>query len=84
MRQAIVTKFHGPTNVRGSRVSARAEAGKITLSWDHALNSDQNHITAAEALVEKLGWSGHWVGGSIPGTSGYVFVQDDGDGFAIE
>jgi len=76
--QAIVTKFLGPTNVRGSRVKARADAGSLTVGWDHRLNPDANHRAAAEALVAKLGWGedayGAIVGGSLPDNSGYAFV----------
>ena len=36
--QAIVTKYHGATNFKGSRISATAEAGRIYLSWDDSLN----------------------------------------------
>lgn len=54
--QAIVTKNLGPTNSRGSRVKATAQAGSITIAWDHALNSDGNHEAAALALALKLGW----------------------------
>lgn len=73
MRQAIHTQWLGPTNFRGSRVKAKADAGSITIGWDHALNIDQNHAAAAVALADKLGWNHRWVGGSIHG-SGYVFV----------
>ena len=55
MYQAIVTKFLGPTNSRGARIVARAQAGKITVSWDHSLNVDANHTAAARALAEKMG-----------------------------
>ena len=71
--QAIITKFHGPSNVKGSRVSAKADAGRIILDWDHRLNSEQNHFAAARALAEKLGWNGRWCGGG--GEFGYVFVN---------
>lgn len=54
--QAIQTKFMGPTNTRGSRIKATAAAGSITLGWDHALNSEQNHVAAARALCQKFGW----------------------------
>lgn len=77
MRQAIVTRFLPPTGPRGSRVTARCAAGRLTLSWDHALNSDQNHTDAALALAERLGWTypGHgWVGGGLPDGAGYAFV----------
>ena len=77
--QAIITKFHGPTNVRGSRVSATAEAGKITLSWDHALNSDDNHKAAAEAFARKFNWTGTYVGGHLPQANSHhmCFVRQE-------
>ena len=62
--KAITTKYLGPTNVRGSRVKATAEAGSITLHWDHALNCDDNHMIAAKALAAKYGWRGQWYGGT--------------------
>jgi hypothetical protein len=73
--QAIVTKFHGPGNVRGSRVSARADAGSITVGWNHSKNVGDNHAAAALALLQKLGWDGRWIGGGLPG-SGFAFVCD--------
>jgi hypothetical protein len=74
--QTIVTKFLGPTNFRGSRVKASAEAGSITLSWDYRKNIDDNHVAAARALAEKLEWAGHWRGGALPGSS-YAFVRTE-------
>lgn len=74
MRQAIQTKYLGPTNYRGARVKASAEAGSVTLSWDHALNVDRNHMAAAQALATKLESSGLWVGGALPGP-GYAYVN---------
>jgi hypothetical protein len=38
MRQAITTKFIGPTNHRGSRISVRCQAKRIVVGWDHALD----------------------------------------------
>jgi hypothetical protein len=72
--QAITTKFVGPTNHRGSRVTARAQAGKVTVSWDHALDIDANHDQAALALIRKFGWSGTWHRGGMPGGEGNVYV----------
>src|SRR5262245_41671506 len=86
MYQAITTKYLGPTNVRGSRVKASCQAGSITLHWDDALNSDQNHIAAAKALAVKYEWDGRWHGGAPNGSSGIVFVlvtDDDRDGFTV-
>jgi len=76
MRQAIVTKFIGPTNNRGSRIKATADAGSVTVSYDHALGVEGNHRAAAEALALKYGWPLDMVGGGLPG-SGYAFVYAD-------
>jgi hypothetical protein len=82
--QAIVTKFFGPTNHRGSRVKASCEARSITVEWDCALDSDGNHDAAAQALAESMGWVpphyGRLVGGGLPDGTGncYVFVKDGG------
>jgi hypothetical protein len=62
--QAITTKFLGPTNVRGSRIKATAQAGSLTLHWNHALNPDGNHTAAAKALAAKYRWHGTWIGGT--------------------
>jgi hypothetical protein len=76
MYNAIETRFHGPTNTRPARVSARCDAGRIVLPWDYALGGDGNHKAAAVALATRLGWSADMIGGSLPG-SGYAWVQRD-------
>lgn len=81
--QAIETRYFGPGNVRGARVKAYAAAGSLTLSWDHALNAEDNHRVAAAALCSKYGWHTHQFGrlhmGVLPGNRGYVFVFGDDD-----
>jgi hypothetical protein len=75
--QAIVTKYHGPTNSRGSRVIASAQAGRKIVPWDHALNSENNHRAAALALANHYGWldnGEHLEAGAMPDGSGYCFV----------
>jgi hypothetical protein len=52
--QAITTKYHGPGNVRGSRIKASCERGSLTVGWNHSLNSTDNHIAAAKALLAKF------------------------------
>lgn len=83
MFQAIVTKYHGPTNYEGSRISARADAGRIVIAWDYALIPDENHAAAARALADRLGWidaKGYpaLAGGALPGNAGYCFVMAKG------
>lgn len=77
--QAIQTKYLPCTNFRPSRVKAWCGAGSIVLSWDHALNVEENHAKAANALASNLGWVGGnygaLVGGCLPAPChGYAFV----------
>ncbi len=68
-RQAIVTKYHGPTNTRGSRYSATCAAGRIYAPADDSLNYEDNHRIAATMLFEKLDWRRpDWelIGGGLP------------------
>jgi hypothetical protein len=83
--QAIQTEYLGPTNVRGSRVKATAQAGSITLNWDNALNPDRNHKAAALALATKLGWNyGIWHGGGLPDAGmAWVCACDTEDSFEV-
>lgn len=75
MFQAIETHFVGPTNYRGSRVIAKADAGKLVWGWDYRLNPDENHTAAARMLAEKLGWDGVWIGGGRADRKGNVYVR---------
>jgi hypothetical protein len=72
-RQAIVTKYYGPTNTRGARIVARAQAGRASVGWGHADSIDVNHAGAACVLADKFGWSGEWVHGVLP-DGRHVFV----------
>lgn len=90
MKQAIVTKFLGPTDHRGARVKATCEAGSVTVSWDYGRGNasgeddvSANHRHAATVLASKLGWiqredgpecSNMLRGGSMPGDAGYCFL----------
>ena len=71
--KAIVTKFHGPTNCKGSRITASDEDGnRITISYPYELSGEECHRRAAQALCDKMKWSGSLVGGSLK--NGYVFT----------
>lgn len=80
---SIQTKYCGPTNCRGARIIATVGNGKtkISIPYDHELNSDKNHAEAAKALCEKLNWAGKLVQGATK--NGYVFVFVDGDWFVV-
>ncbi len=72
--KAITTKFHGPTNTKGSRYSAEDGDGhKVYVSTEFALNSEQNHDAAAIALCHKMKWDGPLMGGSTKNGRVYTF-----------
>lgn len=76
MRQAIRTRYHGPGNIRGARITARADAGSVTLGWDHGLNPEENHRAAAQALMAKMNWPDAIAGGVLhDGTYAWVLVE---------
>ena len=74
--KAILTKYLGPTNVRGSRVKASAEGVSVTIPYASELNAERAHDEAALALVRKMGWPGTLVRGGRPDMRGYVYVID--------
>jgi hypothetical protein len=55
-RQAITTKYMGPTNHKGARIKAECRAKSMLVPWDHALGVDENCERAALRLVRALGW----------------------------
>lgn len=74
MFKAITTQYFGPTNYKGSRIKATdLDGNSVTVSYNHALNGDQNHVAAAKALATKMGWNGRYFGGALK--RGYAFVN---------
>lgn len=74
--KAIVTKYHGPTNTKGSRITATDEDGnRTTISYPHELSGEAVHLAAAQALCDKMKWTGKLSGGSLK--NGYVFTFAD-------
>lgn len=88
--QTITTKFLPCTNYKPPRVKAFCDRGEITISWEHTLNSSENHANAVEALIAKFveedrkkygtesghGWdSGNWIGGWNQKLGVYTFVN---------
>jgi hypothetical protein len=77
----IMTKYHGPGNVLGSRISActgdnnpgTGKPDRLTIGYPHELSGVEVHAKAAKALAEKHGWNGVYVAGDIG--SGYAFIR---------
>ena len=82
--KAIVTKYIGPSNTRGSRIKARAEGVKpLTIPYPHELSGTAVHAAAALALCRRMGWAGTLVSGGMPDLSGEVFCFLDSEQFDI-
>ena len=79
MRQAIVTRYLGPTNFRLERIKATASAGSVTVEYEHGLGLDANHWRAALALINRYQWGGSWAGGGTPDGRGNVYVDISGE-----
>lgn len=83
--QAIQVKFLPPSNVRGARLKAKADAGSVTISYPHEKGQGEDaFLEAANALRIKLGWTdpayGRLVGGQLPdGTWAFVFADGNYD-----
>jgi hypothetical protein len=74
--QAIVTKYIGPSNVKGSRIKATSASGVSAFSdYKSEYDTERNHREAIRKLCHKLGWHGHMVLGSTK--VGYVAVFVD-------
>ena len=76
--KAILTKYHGPTNTKGSRLSATAEGGnRIYVGRNCELSIEDNHAAAARQLKLKMNWPGDMVGGTLPdGSMAWVYQND--------
>lgn len=76
--QAIETKFIRATGRTGERVKATAWGGSATVGYDYALDAQDNHKAAADALIAKLGWIGTFAQGANVKGNGYYFVNVEG------
>jgi hypothetical protein len=83
MTQSIITRYHGATNTKGSRISARTSGGKRVhfFPYDHGINSDKNQELAAWAVAHDLAWKGQWQGAALDEKGGMVWVNTS-DSFA--
>jgi hypothetical protein len=79
--QAIETKYHGPTDTKGSRIGAVSASGiKVYIDYPHELSGVNCHAKAAERLARQLEWlmpedrfEAEYMAGRT--RSGYVFVR---------
>ena len=75
--KAIRTRYHGPTNTRGARISATTEdRNRCSIPYPHELNRDEAHALAARTLCKKYNWNDKMIGGGLGNDMVWVFVHD--------
>ena len=80
--KAIVTKYLGPTDRRGSRIKADdGDGNTATISYPHELSGEAVHFEAVKALCRKMDWKGTLEPGAIK--NGYAWVWCDGGSYEI-
>jgi hypothetical protein len=76
---AITTRYTTNRTTGAGRVVAKANRFRLSIEWDHALNSEENHNAAAKALAVKQGWVSCPLvnGGTVPnGDTVHVFSPE--------
>ena len=86
--QAILVRYLGPTNSRGSRFKASCDRGSVTIPYPYAAHRSDAPRQAAQALVDRFlaedaktgtppeqnPWGRPMVSGGLPNNGGTVFV----------
>lgn len=71
--KAIRTRYLGPTNTKGPRLTAwDSDGNRVTIPYPYELSGEAVHRKAADALCVKMHWDGQLAGGALK--DGYVFV----------
>lgn len=65
--QAILTKYLGPTNTKGSRIKASCAKGSIIIPYPHEFDVTTAHNFAANRLSEVMEWDNQYYGELITG-----------------
>ena len=85
--RALETKYHGPTDSTGSRVSVgwadRNPANRRYYDWQYELDPRGNHERALAIYLHDRAITGSWCGGGT--ATGYVWVYcTDVQGVSME
>lgn len=87
--RAIQTRYHGPTNTKGARISAflaDEPTTRATIPYDYALRHEALHFEAVKALAKKTGLAFLNDGSEViagGADQGYIFVFADSPRFTL-
>ena len=71
--KTIETRYHGPTNTKGSKIIATDGDNRLTIHVNNALSLEANHMEAARLLKTRLAWRGSMQGGHTKRGMVWVF-----------
>ena len=75
-----MSTYHGATNYKGSRISVRRAGGggkRITVKWNHEVDTMTNHAQAIQQYLELMNWGGQWRIGSTDKGAVAVWVMGE-------
>ena len=72
--EAITTKYHGATNVHGSRISASVSTKRVYIPYPNELHGAKAHAAAARALLASIGIYPHQAMHVGEHSGGYIFL----------
>jgi hypothetical protein len=75
---AIITKYHGPTDKLGARISASVSTKRVYIPFPYDLDGWRAHAAAARELLNAVGLPDETrlIVGETP--LGYVFIRENG------
>ena len=74
----IETRYHGPTNFKGARISARFNGHRVYVSYLHERSGENAHRVAVAAMLKTLVGKATW----LDEVTEWLFVESlDGKGY---
>ena len=74
--KAIITQYHGPSNTKGSRVTASdSDGNRISVEVENHKCVHDAHVEAVLKLCRKMDWNGCLVEGSLGKSNVWVWLQ---------
>ncbi len=72
--KAILVKYKGPSNTKGSRlIASDGDRNRITVGYPHELSGSAVYEYAATLLCKKMNWQGELIGGQLGNDHVFIF-----------
>lgn len=71
----IRTRYQGPTDWKGSRITATTKGRRLSVPWRYELSTGENHQRAARLLAERIGAPAPVFSQELQDRRGYEWTQ---------